>query len=115
MPGNRINKAISFLLCAAYLNLLAVTVFHFHFIHSDCKPYYVSSESNHRGIVDPFGDDESNCSVTQFAASSYINERSFENSIRTAPNLNKIPIYTNSNPLFFLVDSNSLRAPPSLS
>jgi len=114
MQNKKLYKITSALLLFTYLNLIAITVFHFHVINFNNQTSRIDSSSTETNrIIDPFSDGDSNCSVTQFSSSSYINENNFFNQKAINYNIYNYPLIRISNkPLQVISEANSLRAPP---
>ena len=77
MQNKRSYRIASALLLFAYLNLITLTVFHFHVVNFNDQSASIASSHTEAQLVDPFSDGDSNCSVTQFSSSSYINVNNF--------------------------------------
>jgi hypothetical protein len=112
MLKNRTHKIVSLLLFAAYLNLIALTVFHFHAYSFINQPASITGAGAVSKIIDPFSDGNSNCSVTQFSSSSYINEKDFCSSKTLINNCDYSSFTLSNKPLQLIFSANSLRAPP---
>ena len=114
MQNKKLYKITSALLLFTYLNLIAITVFHFHVINLNSRTASIDSSSTETNrIIDPFSDGDSNCSVTQFSSSSYINEIIISNQKPIICNIYNYPLNRISNkPLQVIPETNSLRAPP---
>ena len=113
MPIKRLYKITSALLLYAYLNLITLTVFHFHVINFNNRTARIDSSHAAAKMVDPFSDGDSNCSVTHFSSSSYINEINFSDQKSFICNVFNYPLLKiSSKPLQVISEANSLRAPP---
>jgi hypothetical protein len=113
MQNKKLYKITSALLLFIYLNLIAITVFHFHVINFNDQSASIASSQTEAQLVDPFSDGDSNCSVTQFSSSSYINEKNFFNQKTFICNICNYPLAKiSSKPLQLISEANSLRAPP---
>ena len=114
MQNKRLYRIASALLLFAYINLITLTVFHFHVINLNNLTASIDSSSTETNrINDPFSDGDSNCSVTQFSSSSYINEIIISNQKPIICNIYNYPLIKISNePLQIISETNSLRAPP---
>jgi hypothetical protein len=113
MQKSRLHKISSYVLIYAYINLLALTVFHIHTLNYNSNSTLTCYSSNPVKIVDPFSDDESNRGITQFSGTSYIDEKVFSTSASYSFNNNDYNAYLiSSKPLQVIYSANSLRAPP---
>jgi hypothetical protein len=114
MQNKKLYKITSALLLFTYLNLIAITVFHFHVINLNSQTASIDSSCDETNkIIDPFSNGDSNCSVTQFSSSSYINENNFFNQKTIIYNIYNYPlIRISSKPLQVISEANLLRAPP---
>jgi hypothetical protein len=113
MQNKKLYKITSVLLLFAYLNLITLTIFHFHSVNFDGRTARIDSSRAEAKMVDPFSDGDSNCSVTQFSSSSYINEINLSNQKTFICNVFIYPLLKiSSKPLQIITETNSLRAPP---
>lgn len=113
MQNKRSYRIASALLLFAYINLITLTVFHFHLINFNDQSASIASSQTEAQLVDPFSDGDSNCSVTQFSSSSYINEKNFFSQKTYICNICNYPLAKiSSRPLQLISEANSLRAPP---
>jgi len=113
MQNKRLYRIASALLLFAYINLITLTVFHFHVVNINDQSSSIASSNTESQLVDPFSDGDANCSVTQFSTSSYINEKDLS---RQKPIIydvvNYFLIKLSNKPLQIIPAANSLRAPP---
>ena len=105
-------KIYSGILLAAYLAMLALPVWHFHPIYLDINSRLVASQ-NFPSYFDPFQNANSECSITQLASTSYINDielaQIYDLLIHS---FNYVSASESSRSLQVILDSNGLRAPP---
>lgn len=112
MKRNTVN-IFSKILLVAYLGLLVLPVFHIHPIFFDTDPRLLT-EQNSTNYFDPFQNANSECSVTQFARISYINDIVLaKNNDLSSYHFDYIPVAESNKPLQVIFDSNGLRAPPT--
>ena len=105
-------KIYSGIVLAAYLAMLALPVWHFHPIYFDANSRFAASQ-NSSSYFDPFQSANSECSITQLAATSYINDIVFtHNNNLSSYNLDYNSTVESNKQLQLYFVSNGLRAPP---
>lgn len=108
-------KIYSGIVLAAYLALLALPLWHFHPIHFDTNSRFAAPQ-NSSSNFDPFQNANSECSITQLAGTSYINDivLPLSNNL-SSYRFDYNPVAESNKPLQVIFDSNGLRAPPAYS
>ncbi len=115
MNQNRIHKLISYVLIAGYINLIAITAFHFHASGSTGEKEFISGGDKKVNLIDPYGSGDSGCGLTYFASLLYINENPSAGLLHYQSEKNTALTYFTEHTLYFFNNSHSLRAPPTLS
>ncbi|PKL83204.1 MAG: hypothetical protein CVV24_06205 [Ignavibacteriae bacterium HGW-Ignavibacteriae-3] len=113
MVKSRSYKTASCVVLFAYINLMTLSIFHFHAIDSSFDSSAFNAAGIPANIHDPFSDGNSGCRVTLFNTISFIGEKEFcsNNSARYS-SADYSGLILSGNPLQIINDSNSLRAPP---
>ncbi len=110
------KKILSILLLATYFVLLAIPVLHFHPVNLNSRQELLDSNSQTATAADPFQNSNSECSVTQLASITYLNDFFSPHSERVFTSEITLKfLYDSTKSLQIIFDSNGLRAPPAIS